>query len=421
MTSSDLEVIESFLDAMLHDHPIVPLETPGELARIQDLSLKLSNMLQELKQFAVRLAAGDVDATPPPRSNYIAAGLKQLQAQMLHLTWQAQRIAEGDYRQQVDFMGDFSTAFNTMTKQLQTRDANLREQQEVMEKIFNLIESILVVDERSPRHILYANEMAMQRFGVRIGENATLSRTLSEIIGMAPGNTEQQIQDVDSGKWYGVTVRNLHWSDYHEAKLCYCRDITLHKERESNLDIVANTDELTGINNRRAFDNAYATIWSTCLKARKPLSMIMFDLDYFKRFNDTYGHLEGDKMLTAFADILSRCIGRAEDLIARYGGEEFIAALPFTSRENAVKVANAVCRMTAQREFLVRDAKGNDERINISVSGGVSTIVPTESLAPAHLIQAADFALYQSKMTGRNRVSYMAMEDLPESQPSPGE
>lgn len=413
MTSSEKEAIASNLDALLHNKPIKMLEDPGDLKDIQDQFVRLSKMLRELQQFAVRLAAGDVDAPPPSRDNYIAAGLKQLQAQMLHLTWQAQCVAQGDYRQQIDFMGDFSTAFNAMVDQLHSRETSLREQQEVMENIFNLIESIVVVSEDNPNEVLYANEMAIHRFGVRIGINEALSLTLTSIFQLSPSNLEHQVRDEQSGMWYGVIVRTLLWGSQRQARLYYCRDITLHKERESSLDIVANTDELTGINNRRAFDHTYAQIWDACTKAYKPLSLIMFDLDHFKRFNDTYGHWEGDKLLAAFAGILRQCIGRNEDLIARYGGEEFIAALPFTDQDSAIHIANSVCTMTASQVFHVKNNQGETCEASISVSGGVSSVVPSSEFFSSQLIQAADLALYQAKLHGRNRVCFQSISQLP--------
>lgn len=413
MTPSEREVIESFLDALLRNRPIDPLQDPADLEGIQDRLLRLSLMLQELKQFAVRLAAGDVDAPAPPRSNYLAAGLKQLQAQMMHLTWQTQRVAEGDYGQQVDFMGDFATAFNTMVDQLRNREASLREQQEVMEKIFNMIEPILVIKADDSSEILFANEMAVKRFGVMVNRCTSPTVVLEEIVNLTPGNTEHQVYDQENGRWYGVTVRTLLWGDQHEAKLCYCRDITGHKERENTLDIVANTDELTGIKNRRAFDHAYLRLWNACVEAGKPISLIMFDLDHFKRFNDTYGHMEGDVILKSFADVLRSCIARNDDLIARYGGEEFIAALPFTNQESAIRIAQTVCDTTEQCAFQVCDKEGIQQTVRISVSGGVSTIVPTIEVRPSQLIQSADYGLYRAKQTGRNRIFYQALDEMP--------
>lgn len=414
MTPAEHGAVVAMLDALLQNREIVPMASPGDAADIQERIVRLANMIEELKDFAVSLAAGDIDAPPPPRSNYIAAGLKQVQAQMLHLTWQTQRVAQGDYKQRIDFMGEFSKAFSEMIEQLRSRETTLREQQMAMEQIFNLIESIFVTSE-DHGEVLYANDMATQRFGVRVGRLDSGMPMLGEIIQMKDEETERQFFDERNGKWYGVIVRKLHWGDQNRARLFYCRDITQHKERESTLDIVANTDELTGINNRRAFDHMFAQLWETCRAGGKPLSLIMFDLDYFKRFNDTYGHLQGDRLLTAFAGILRRRIGRADDLVARYGGEEFVAALPFTGEESAMKIAKSVCQMSAEHKFLVDDAAGGQIETCVTASAGVSSIIPRDGVSATKLILAADHALYQSKMDGRNRVSYLSVSDLPQT------
>lgn len=420
MTGDEIKIIESHLDSLLHNKAIKPQHVPAELSDIQDKFIRLSSLLQELKLFAVRLASGDVNAPTPGRENYIAAGLKQLQAQMLHLTWQAQRVAQGDYRQQIDFMGDFSRAFNEMVSQLATREDNLRAQQEVMEKIFNVIEPILVVNDDDVNEILYANEMAVLRFAVNEGVVNTLPEVLSDIFALTPGNLEHQVLDIASGKWYGVLVYTLSWGERNKARIYYCRDITAHKARENTLKTAANTDKLTGIDNRRAFDKSYARQWESCAKTHKPLSLVMFDLDHFKRFNDTYGHPEGDKVLVHFGSILRQHIGRKEDITARYGGEEFIAALPMTSQENAMALAGKICRLARQRPVVIRDQDGSAVEVTITASAGVSTIIPAADTSPALLIQAADYALYQAKAAGRDRVCFFPVSMLPQNGNEPG-
>lgn len=406
MPSSDFDTINSFLDALIYNHPLPAGELHGPMQEIQEKFRKLYGMLQELKEFALRLSAGDIEAPTPKRENYIAAGLKQLQAQMIHLTWQAQQVADGGYQQQVDFMGDFSKAFNGMVHQLERRETALKEQQDVMEKVFNLVEPIIVVNKKDPREIFYANEMALYRFGVRKGIFDFRSPTLLEILSLQPGNTEQQIFDMETAQWYSVSVHPLLWASENNAILYYCRDITLHKKRESDLDTAANTDELTGINNRRAFEHTYAQLWDMCMKTGRPLSLIMFDLDHFKRFNDTFGHLEGDKMLSSFAGVLQHSIVRKDDILARYGGEEFIVALPFTEKDSAIAIAQAVCDRTRQHTVLINDNGYGEKPAHISVSAGVSSIIPSEAIQSANLVRTADAALYDAKMAGRDRVCY---------------
>ena len=415
MTADEIQAIEAYLDDLLRNHPVKAEDCPPALQGIQDRMVRLSSQLDALQKFATRLCKGDVNATPPPRDNYIAAGLKQLQSQLVHLTWQAQLVATGDYMQHVDFMGDFSHAFNEMVTQLQTREANLKDAQAVMERIFNLVEPIIVVRDGEQPEVLYANEMAESRLAAKAGPGLPERGTmLSQVMALDLRDMEQEILDRNSAKWYGVTVHKLAWGDTVGARLFYCRDITTHKMRENTLDIVAHTDDLTGISNRRAFDQRYATLWNTCLSAEKPISIILFDLDYFKQINDTYGHLNGDKMLAEFAGILKHSIARRDDMVARYGGEEFIAAMAFTNAEGALRIAKKVCMLTEKHKMRIADDQGAEVDVGVTVSAGVSSVVPAGTQHPSQLVFAADHALYQAKQSGRNRVMF---EDIAAHQP----
>lgn len=416
MTPDEISIIEGYLDALLLNQPIEPHDGPEELKGIRDRFVKLSDQLETLQQFAAKLYKGDVEAAPPPRDHYIASGLKQLQSQLIHLTWQAQRVAGGDYLQRVDFMGDFSQAFNEMVEQLQNREASLKETQDVMERVFNLIEPIIVVSEEDSCEVLYTNDMAMHAFGVKTGKNTHDSFAMRHIVNLPPVDSEQEVFDPDTGKWHGVTVRKLTWGKRNNARLYYCRDVTSHKERENSLDIVANTDELTGIGNRRAFDPKFAQLWSMCLSAQKPISVIVFDIDHFKIVNDTLGHLNGDRLLSEFAHVLKRSIARKDDVVARYGGEEFIAAMAFTNEANALRIARTVCELTEHRKLRLRDNDGQEVEASITVSAGVSSVIPTESMFPSRLIQTADAALYQAKRAGRNQARFLPVSGNPPTQ-----
>lgn len=416
MTPDERRTIEGFLDALLENKHIKPMEYPdADMEGIQARMLQLSAMIDELKTFAMHLAAGDVNVDAPSRKNYLASGLKQLQAQMLHLTWQAQCVAQGDYRQKIDFMGDFSKAFNEMVEQLRSRDASLKEHQAVMERIFNMIEPIFVLSEENPQEVLYVNEVAAMRFRIHMGVNTRFNDTLTRIISLPASNLERQIHDEKSNRWFSVIARSLQWGNETNARLFYCRDITTHKQREDSLDTAANTDELTGMNNRRAFDNRYGILWYTCMSARKPISIIVFDLDEFKTVNDTYGHTAGDKVMEAFSRVLKSSISRGDDVIARYGGDEFITALPFTNEENASRIANAVCDMIANRSIMVTDDAGQEVEVRITVSGGISCMVPSTTMQPSQLIQVADTALRHAKKEGRNRIVYLSPLATPPS------
>lgn len=407
--------METLLNSLLENRQVAEQgeNVPPEMAGIYDKVVQLQKMHQEMQQYAVRLSFGQSDAEPPPRDNYLAAGLKQLQAQLLHLTWQARRVAQGDYNQRIDFMGDFSTAFNNMTDQLRQRETRLREQQDAMVNIFDKVEPIFVVDLENNGEVLYANRLAMEIFGMENGDELARNEAMACILQTPVGNEEHHVQDPSTEKWFSVSSNTLHWSNHPAARLYYCRDITTHKERETDLGIAANTDELTGISNRRAFEQSLSRLWDACMQAQKPLSLILFDIDHFKVFNDTYGHLQGDKALKYFSGVLKRRIGRVEDSIARYGGEEFIVLLPYTTQESAMQVAESV-RKGAEEGRVAVDLEGKGmTQIPITVSGGVSTVIPSDHYVPSQLIQAADSAMYSAKQYGRNKVYYQPIGAMP--------
>jgi len=171
-------------------------------------------------------------------------------------------------------------------------------------------------------------------------------------------------------------------------------------DTNARLTVLASLDGLTGIANRRSFDERFAQEWNRAVRHRKPLSLAMIDLDNFKQFNDLYGHLAGDRCLRAVADALSLQVQRPEDFVARFGGEEFALLLPHTSAEGANVVMQ---RIRAAIHDLGIDHIGNSwNRVTVSI--GYSALTPTQGDGQARLIQLADAALYQAKSGGRNRV-----------------
>jgi diguanylate cyclase (GGDEF)-like protein len=159
-------------------------------------------------------------------------------------------------------------------------------------------------------------------------------------------------------------------------------------------------DGLTGIPNRRRFDEVLAHEWKQAMRSKQPLSMVMIDIDHFKAFNDHYGHLTGDDCLRKVALAMSSILKRPTDFLARYGGEEFAAILPMTASDGADAIAGAM-RTGVVNLAIPHDHSSAASLVTISM--GVATLVPRRGMTAAMLISAADQALYEAKAGGRNR------------------
>lgn len=207
--------------------------------------------------------------------------------------------------------------------------------------------------------------------------------------------------------WVEGGFRVLSNSGSRTGILIIIRDIAERKCAEDLLrqayqtvERLAVVDTLTGLANRRRFDEYLHAEWHRAMRERSPLSLIMLDADHFKLYNDTYGHLRGDTCLKQIADSALSVVSRIGDLTARYGGEEFAILLPGTNCDGTAKLAHELC--CALRSLELPHA-GNPHGI-VTISVGHATIVPDLNQEPAALIELADKALYTAKLNGRNRV-----------------
>ena len=172
-------------------------------------------------------------------------------------------------------------------------------------------------------------------------------------------------------------------------------------EANRTLQKLSSLDGLTGIANRRSFDETLKKEWNRAMRSEKSIGLIMLDIDFFKLYNDHYGHQGGDDCLKKVANGLDSAIHRETDFLARYGGEEFSAILPDTDINGAIKVAEEMRQSIT--ELRLEHAKSKVSDI-VSISLGVSAIVPQKGTEPNILIAAADQALYKAKEDGRDRV-----------------
>ncbi|GAB1544319.1 hypothetical protein NUACC21_69950 [Scytonema sp. NUACC21] len=173
------------------------------------------------------------------------------------------------------------------------------------------------------------------------------------------------------------------------------------QQANQELERLINLDGLTQVANRRRFDQVLELEWCRMRREQLPLSLILCDVDYFKRYNDTYGHIAGDFCLQNVAQAINRAAKRPADLVARYGGEEFAVLLPNTVVDGAVQVAQFIQQQVKQLQLL------HDESLvskYVTLSLGVSSLIPSQENSKEVLFQLADAALYKAKNRGRNRI-----------------
>lgn len=176
---------------------------------------------------------------------------------------------------------------------------------------------------------------------------------------------------------------------------------SLINEHNHFLKQLAEMDGLTRLPNRRKFEQIFCMEWARAFREKQPLSIIMIDIDYFKNYNDYYGHLAGDDCLKQIADSLRSSMLRQTDFVCRYGGEEFIVILPNTDQYGAVKVAEKIRQNVAAA--CIPHAGSSFKQITLSM--GIATLAGFDSYSKEELISAADKAMYSVKLKGRNQIA----------------
>lgn len=159
-------------------------------------------------------------------------------------------------------------------------------------------------------------------------------------------------------------------------------------------------DSLSGVFNRRHFDRILANEWSFALVSQKPISLIMVDIDHFKKFNDLFGHVVGDECIKLVGSTMQSVVTRNDDMVFRYGGEEFSVILPATNIEGAKKIAGLICEAISSQKLLVK----KQQESSVTISLGVATLIPTKEMKMEQIVLYADKALYRAKEAGRNQV-----------------
>lgn len=413
MEEKNCELLFEYLRSILYDAQVQPLDVTKLDAPFQKLGKGLQYLdkaIREMKEYSEALSRGNLSQLPPPRDNFLCENLKNMHANLNHLTWQAKQVAKGDYSQTVSFLGEFSEAFNTMTAQLQEREESLKEEAErekahadMVENYNHLLQTmikrskgdILVTDKENPG-ILYASSNYITKKQSEELFAAFLHRQ-EELLPVEEGTEDKSSFD-SSRVWeaedseqhfYRITTARITWQG-EPAYAHIIFETTEEKLAQGQLEYQAYFDKLTRIGNRHYF---YTKVHEL-LKSEEALSFCYCDLDHLKYINDTYGHREGDSYLCSFVESVKSYI-REDDIFARMGGDEFCMILRNCSREAAAK------KLRLAQEKFKADSNGLYDK---NFSFGIIWLPQNHGAVNVDtVLQQADVSMYEQKKIHRER------------------
>ncbi|WP_312939518.1 diguanylate cyclase domain-containing protein, partial [Oscillibacter sp.] len=326
--NSAAEILQDYLKQVMHDPESAVLnvsELPEELRGFGNSLVALCKCLADNARLAKSISKGNLNIKLPRPDNELAAPLKALHASLRHLTWQAQQVAMGDYRQRVDFMGDFSDAFNTMTEQLDRRRTVLLEQIRTMmqsrslyEMLSKQIEQQIIVTDADTADILFvssaSNDLPISEEGAT-ELLAWLKRQTDAMRGKSDIYVTELELPADGGKTqnFSVSVHPLRWDQYN-AMAFVLADISAEREQMRRLQNIANFDTLTQLNNRR-YGMETLEKW---IAEKRSFALCFIDVDNLKQVNDWYGHEEGDRYILAISGAMLNFSSNA--VVCRIGG-----------------------------------------------------------------------------------------------------
>lgn len=359
--------------------------------------------MQSLLVLAMALAAVLVVATVVLR-RYIVRPIEVVSLAMA-------KVAAGDLNQNIPVIGRdelslMALSFNKMTGELRDSYAGFNSEHNKLETILMGTDEGIVVTDGSGAVVLVnpAAEILLDKPAARIVEEGFL-RLLDD-----PQRMECSLEHAGIAGTNDVFLYHQRFLAVYASTLkrtdgrmlghaAIIRDMTKEKRLEQLLRELSNTDALTGLANRRALDETLAREFALAHEQGRELAVLMFDVDHFKKFNDSHGHDQGDRVLKAFAVTTRSYVREVLDTVCRYGGEEFMVIARETSQEGAVILAE---RIREGIEAMVVDG------LRVTTSIGVAGIRETGAGTPGELIERADAALYDAKRSGRNRVTAAA-------------
>ncbi len=401
MDETNCDKLFEYLRSILYDAEIEKLDIDSldEPFRKLGMGLQfLAHAVREMKQYTAALAAGNLSVPSPSRENFLCENLKNIHANLNHLTWQAKQVARGDYSQSVSYMGEFSEAFNAMVAQLRERDAKVKEEARLVQQNLAVVEGYnkllleliarsedILVTAIEDSEILYStrsNVQAQEIYGI-IRDRLERKRR-----GMGDRVPEWVWETEDSEhRYYRITTARMEWQG-RQAYAHIILEITREREEQDRLEMKAYSDTLTSIGNRSFFIKRAKEV----LESGEAFVICYCDLDHLKYINDSHGHAEGDIYICSFVECAQQFI-REEDIFARLGGDEF-----------CIIFRNCYQDVIEQRMSEIRQAFSQGySRYSKSFSYGLVQVPEGHgALSLNELMEQADALMYQQKKARRN-------------------
>lgn len=394
-------LLQDYLKNVIHEpeHAVLDLhKLPAEFQNFGKDLIYFSECVMESSGLAKALAKGNLNVKLPPPGNEVAAPLKALHASLKHLTWQTQQVAKGDYQQRVDFMGEYSDAFNTMIERLNKRRLALLDEIHTLVENKNLYETlvgqieqwIIVTDAETSERLFVSREMEAVLEEKDSGD--ALCQWLQTQTEMMQGKdeifmTELEVQNNGIIRYYSVSIHPLNWNG-RNAFAFVLTDVSNERERLNKLQNMADLDPLTQLYNRRYGMEALED-W---IAQRKSFILSFVDIDNLKYVNDRLGHAEGDQYILCVSVIMREFSPNA--VVCRIGGDEFMLLAENWNVDEARE------RLEVLRRALMGWNGGPGISYERSISYGVIPVGPSASgpvLQASELLSAADEKMYEYK------------------------
>jgi len=374
---------------------------PKEFREFGEKLVHFAGCVLETRALAEAISQGELDVPLPSAANEIAAPLKSLHAALKHLTWQSQQVAKGDYQQRVDFMGEFSSAFNGMITQLaeqrgtllselenrRRENRSLIQNKNMYEQLVGQLEQwVVMADINTGEWLFVSNEPYYLRSDLGAAERFRqwVSGQIHKKQSTDMDSAELELESGGATYYYSVSLHPIYW--YQRSTLAFIiTDVSRERETLRTLQNIANRDPLTQLYNRR-YGMQTLGEW---LDQKKRFILGFVDIDNLKGVNDQFGHMEGDRYITLVSGILSEFSSDA--VICRIGGDEFILLAQSLDRDEA-------CARLEQLKRRMADYRSSTHApYDHSISYGIILVEEGNTLKAGDLLSAADERMYMYK------------------------